>query len=134
MRKGFTLIELLIVIIIIGVLAAIAIPQYLLAVERGKAAKAKSNCALIAEGEKMIKADKGAYVATPAAGANAALGSYIELNAVDADKDWAYVTTVVVAADTFTITATRTAGVGTQSGKTVTLDQNGAYGGTSTLI
>ncbi len=49
-RQGFTLIELMIVVAIIGVLAAVAIPAFLRYVKRSKTAEAVQNIGLIFRG------------------------------------------------------------------------------------
>ena len=61
MRKGFTLIELLIVVAIIGILAAIAVPNFLNAQVRAKIAKAESEMRSLNEAYLMYKLDNSGW-------------------------------------------------------------------------
>ena len=60
-RKGFTLIELLVVVLIIGILASIAIPQYFKVVEKARVAEAMSLVASIKSAEERYLARGGTY-------------------------------------------------------------------------
>lgn len=61
-RKGFTLIELMIVVAIIGILAAIAIPNFLRFQLKSKSSEGKVNIAAIRTAEESFLAEFGRYV------------------------------------------------------------------------
>lgn len=61
MRKGFTLIELLIVVAIIGILAAIAVPNFLNAMIRAKVSRVSSEINGLAQSYVMYHMDNNAY-------------------------------------------------------------------------
>ncbi len=61
MEKGFTLIELLIVVAIIAILAAIAVPNFLEAQVRAKVSRAKSDMRTIATALESYASEYNAY-------------------------------------------------------------------------
>lgn len=66
-RTGFTLIELLVVVLIIGILASIAIPQYFKVVEKSRVAEAMSVISAIKSAEERYLARGGTYTNTTSA-------------------------------------------------------------------
>mgnify|MGYP001138663783 CR=1 FL=1 len=60
-RKGFTLIELLIVVVIIGILAAIAIPKFAATKDKAKLASVKTDVRNIMGSMESAASDDGAY-------------------------------------------------------------------------
>src|SRR5215470_233176 len=75
--KGFTLIELLVVVAIIGILAAIAIPQFALYRQKGFDSRAESDLRNAATAEESLFSQTNAYAGcTDAAGCQTALPGY----------------------------------------------------------
>jgi type IV pilus assembly protein PilA len=64
-RGGFTLIELMIVVAIIGILAAIAIPNFVRFQLRSKSSEGKTNLAAIRTAQESYFAEFGTYIVAP---------------------------------------------------------------------
>lgn len=78
-EKGFTLIELLIVVAIIGIIAAIAIPNLLSAIQRAKQKRAMGEVRTIATGAQSYATDANIYPIQSSYGVLYATGAATDL-------------------------------------------------------
>ena len=107
--RGFTLVELMIVVAIVGILSAVAIPAYQDYVKRGRIPEATSNLAAMRVRMEQYYQDNKTYTnATPCANANLPTSSFFTFSCT-------------LAAETFTLQAQGTSGM---TGFTFTLNQS----------
>lgn len=99
-QTGFTLIELLIVVLIMGVLAAVAIPAYQKSVQHGNRSSAEQLMLQIASLEQQYFLDARTYTATIGSGG---------LNVPPAQGPWTCAATCADTYYTVTVVATPTA-------------------------
>ncbi len=111
--KGFTMIEILIVVAIISILAAIALPAYGNYVTRGKIPDATSNLASKRVLMEQFFQDNHTYVSAPACNNDSTSSKYFTFSCGNQT------------ANTYTLTAT---GSGTMAGFSYTLDQSNTKG------
>ena len=99
---GFTLIELMIVVLIVGILAAVALPLYSKAVERGRISEAVNMLGTMREAQMRYISDYGTYTNNAALldiGITSTIGRYFSFSALSSadpfdsiDDDIAYAT------------------------------------------
>jgi type IV pilus assembly protein PilE len=117
-KQGFTLMEVLIVVAIIGILAAIAIPSYSYHVRKGHRASAQSYMTDIATKQSQYLLDARTYASSVA-----------DLGLTEPTAVTPYYTITISASSpppSYTITATPKAGTSQESDGVMTLTQTGA--------
>lgn len=126
-QKGFTLVELMIVVVIIGILAALAIPRFMRATTKSKQSEAKGILKQVYTMQHAYRQEKDLYfvTATPADSTNTA--SFATLG-VDIGRNARYqyvLTTTDAGLTTFTCTATATGLDDDATNDVWTIDQTG---------
>ena len=122
-RPGVTLIELLIVVAILGILAGLAVPNYIKMIEKNRVKQTQATLNIIYRAEGMYRLANGGYGTL----AQMLAGTYLDPNP-NTSAEWTF--TIVLGGtgsnppyETFTATATRQGG-GDYASNTIELDQD----------
>jgi prepilin-type N-terminal cleavage/methylation domain-containing protein len=125
--KGFTLVELAVVIVIIGVLAAFAVPRFRASVERSKAAEAFNYLSSIAAAQERYHARQATYASDlDTLDIQFSTPKYFTIGTVEAG-------TTGSLEDSWTLTLTRTGAAAGYGAYTVVWTEDGFDATTSTI-
>ena len=119
-RRGFTLIELMIVVAVIAILAAVALPTYQESVRKARRTEAKASLSVAAQMMERYLTEKGSY-------AGATLGSGGVYADQSENKHYA-LSLAGLGASTFTLSATPQGGQAVDLCGQFTLTQTGVRG------
>ena len=118
--KGFTLIELLIVVAIIGIIAAIAIPNLLNAIDRGKQKRTMADIRSIGTAVESYAVDNNVYPVATSAAALSPLVSPIYIKVMPNNDGWSNAFQVTAATNAYTLYSFGKDGSGTTCTQAVT--------------
>ena len=104
-RKGFTLIELMIVVVIIGILAALAIPRFMQATTKSKQSEAKQILKQVYTMQRAYRQEYGSYGDNGEAYSGAAPGTFGDIG-VEVQSSAIYTYTMTAGVDAFSCVAT----------------------------
>jgi type IV pilus assembly protein PilA len=118
-RRGFTLVELAVVIVIIGVLAAFGVPQFLKSVERSKAGEAFNYLAAVRSAQERYVAKEGVYTSVQTAlDVSQVAPKYFNVGTITVDNS-------APGSPSWVLTLTRKTSSSSYGGYTITFTQNG---------
>jgi prepilin-type N-terminal cleavage/methylation domain-containing protein len=106
-QKGFTLIELMIVVVIIGILAALAIPRFMAATTKSKQSEAKGILKQVYTMERAYRQENNMYWTTANAASAAAATAFATLGVeIPTTAIYTYTLATTDSSANFTATAT----------------------------
>ncbi|MGI9281383.1 MAG: type IV pilin protein [Endozoicomonas sp.] len=130
---GFTLIEMMIVIAIIGILAAVAIPSYNQYVQDNATTDARASLVGLANAMERHRAQNGSYLSAAVGGIDNGAPDVYHRQSPESGQANFNLTIAVPNGAAYTLTATATGASGITAGDTITLTSLGQRGGSGTL-